>query len=179
MVFLEFTQIFSRNIKFSQEIVFSENPYLLPEGCGACWAASHVPGARRVSGGLHGEVQVIDPCCYVYRGGQASEVPGNGHDQAVERAARGLLAKLTRGKAEEVTVQGNATHVLVTTAEARVRCAADHVAVDPGDLAVTGHHWPSTWAEDAPTAGEDGEVIRVLEVSAPGEVPEVQRSGQI
>ena len=124
-------------------------------------------------------MQVVDPCRYMYRGGQPSEVPSNGHDQAVERAARCLLAKLTRGKAKEVTVQGDAAHVLVTTAEARVRCAADHVAIDPGDLAVTSHHGPSTRAENAATAGEDGEVIRVLEVSTPGEVPEVQCSGQI
>ena len=148
-------------------------------GGGAGGAAARVTGASRVRGGAHGEVQVVDPCGDVHRVGEAREVSSDGHDQAVQRATGGFLPELAGCKPEDMPVHGDTAHVLVASSKAGGWCAPDHVAVDPRDGAVTGHHWPSTRAEDTATAREHGEVVCILQVGAPGKVPKMQRRGQV
>jgi hypothetical protein len=71
--------------------------------CAAGGASALVSEARRVVWRAHGKVQVVDPCRHMHWVSEPCEVLSDGHDECVERATGGFLAKLTGGKAENVT----------------------------------------------------------------------------
>ncbi len=98
-------------------------------------------------------------------------------------AAGGFLTELTGRETEDVPAlpgDGDAGHVLVTAAQAGVGTAANDVPINPGDRAVARDDGSFAGAQSlcAAAAGEDGEVVRVLEIGAPGEDPGVQSRGE-
>ena len=146
---------------------------------GAYRAASQVAAAGWVDRGAHGEVEVVDPGGDVDGGGEAGEVPCHGQDQGVERAPCGFLPELACGEAKNVASDGDAGHILVTTPKASVGSATDDETVDPGDSAVAVGDGSFAWPESPAAAGEDGEVVGVLEVRAPCEIARLQRRGEV
>jgi hypothetical protein len=61
-------------------------------------------------------MKVVDPCRYVDRVREVAKIPGHGHDQGVEWAARSFLAELASSETEDVSCYAEAAHVLVTSA---------------------------------------------------------------
>jgi hypothetical protein len=103
-------------------------------------------------------------------GWEPAKVACNGHDHRVEWAAGCFLSKLAGCKAEDVSVDAQAAHVLVASAEAGSWIASVDEAVDPGHGAVPMHQWSFDGSQNSAAASEYGKVISVLQVRAPGEV---------
>ena len=103
-------------------------------------------------------MQVIHPGGDVHWVREAAEVPCNGHNYRVQRAACRLLAELAGGKTEHMAMDAEAAHVLVAAAQARARVAAIDESVDPRDCAVPVYHRALYGPEHTAAPGKNGEV---------------------
>jgi hypothetical protein len=78
-----------------------------------------------------------------------------------------------------MSVDAQAAHVLVAPTQAGARVAPIDETGNPGDGAVSVDDWAFGGAQFAAAPGEHGQVIRVLQVRAPGEVAMMQSACQV
>ncbi len=132
----------------------------------------------------HDEDQVVDPSCNVDWLRQASEEARNGANEAAERAACGLLTKLTSREPENETVNHNPAQALVATPLTCGRSAPIDQRVDPGHLVGLARtprrdDGPSDRAKLAAAPGPERQVVGVGNVDREVEVALVQRAAEL